>query len=175
MRHIPMHPDVKVVMHAARERFILDHDGIHGMAHWGRVRTNGLRLAQTTGALREVVELFALLHDSCREDDGLDHDHGTRAAEFAEYLASRNILKIGTAEMELLTTACRLHSDGLIPEDATLSTCWDADRLDLGRIHIRPDPYRLCTEAARDPRTIDWAWRRSRAWLRNSGSDPLQF
>jgi uncharacterized protein len=142
MRHFPMHPDIKVVMHAARERFILDHDGIH---------------------------------DSCREDDGSDSDHGTRAAEFAEYLASRNVLKISADQMDLLTTACRLHSDGLIPEDVTISTCWDADRLDLGRIYIRPDPIRLCTEAARDPQTIEWAWRRSHAWLRKSRASGQRF
>lgn len=175
MPHTPLHPDIKAVMHAARERFILDHDGIHGMAHWGRVRTNGLRLAQDTGAHAQVVELFAFLHDSCREYDGSDMEHGARAAEFAEYLASRNILKLAPSHMELLTTACRWHSHGTLLDDVTISTCWDADRLDLGRINIRPDPLRLCTEAAQHPKVIEWAWRRSQGWLRKARSHLLRF
>jgi uncharacterized protein len=122
-----------------------------------------------------VVELFALLHDSCREDDGSDSDHGARAAEFAEYLASRNVLQLRVDQMDLLTTACRLHSAGHIAGDVTLRTCWDADRLDLGRIRIRPDPNRLCTDAARNPQTIEWAWRRSHAWLRRSRSHDPRF
>jgi uncharacterized protein len=28
----------------------------------------------------------------------------------------------------------------------TVQTCWDADRLDLGRVGIKPDPKRLFTE-----------------------------
>jgi uncharacterized protein len=45
--------------------------------------------------------------------------------------------------------------------DACL-TCWDADRLDLGRIGIRPKGTKLCTSAARDPAVIEWAYQRSR-------------
>jgi uncharacterized protein len=46
--------------------------------------------------------------------------------------------------------------------DITIQTCWDADRLDLGRVGIVPDPARLCTVAARDPDLIRWAIERSR-------------
>jgi uncharacterized protein len=42
-----------------------------------------------------------------------------------------------------------------------VQTCWDADRLDLGRVGKRPDPRRLCTPAARDRDVIEWAYRRS--------------
>lgn len=48
--------------------------------------------------------------------------------------------------------------------DATVLTCWDADRLDLGRVGIRPHPHRLCTEAARDPVLLEWAYQRSVKW-----------
>jgi uncharacterized protein len=47
--------------------------------------------------------------------------------------------------------------------DITVLTCWDADRLDLGRVGIRPAAHRLCTDAARDPAMIEWAYRRSTA------------
>jgi uncharacterized protein len=43
----------------------------------------------------------------------------------------------------------------------TVLTCWDADRLDLGRVGIKPNPHRLCTAAARDPMMIEWAYKRS--------------
>jgi uncharacterized protein len=45
----------------------------------------------------------------------------------------------------------------LILHAATIQTCWDADRLDLGRVGITPHPSRLCTEAARRPEMIRWA------------------
>ena len=41
--------------------------------------------------------------------------------------------------------------------------CWDADRLDLGRVGIRACPDRLCTAAGRTPKIIEWAWLRSRS------------
>jgi hypothetical protein len=61
-------------------RYQLSVDGIHGVHHWGRVLENGRRLATVTGADLRVVELFAILHDSCRQSDGRDPDHGPRAA-----------------------------------------------------------------------------------------------
>ena len=30
------------------------------------------------------------------------------------------------------------HSDGAVDSDPTIQTCWDADRLDLGRVGIKP-------------------------------------
>ena len=41
--------------------------------------------------------------------------------------------------MRLLRTACRYHSDGKLHPNLTVQTCWDADRLDLGRVDIEPD------------------------------------
>jgi uncharacterized protein len=39
----------------------------------------------------------------------------------------------------------------------TIQTCWDADRLDLGRVGVTPHPSRLCTEVARRPEILEWA------------------
>ncbi len=36
-------------------------------------------------------------------------------------------------------------------------TCWDADRLDLGRVGIMPEPSRLCTAAAKRSDLLKWA------------------
>jgi uncharacterized protein len=34
-----------------------------------------------------------------------------------------------------------------VSEHPTIGTCWDADRLDLGRVGARPDPKYMSTEA----------------------------
>jgi uncharacterized protein len=142
-----------------RRQFALDWGGIHGARHWSRVRENGLRLAERTGAKPRVVELFAFLHDSRRLNDGRDPLHGPRAADFARKLA-RRAFEIEPADLELLAIACQGHSDGMTAGDVTVLTCWDADR-DLGRVGIKPHPSRLCTEAARDPVMLEWAYHRS--------------
>lgn len=144
-----------------RARFPLDWRGIHGAPHWARVRANGLLLAGRTGASRRVVEAFAFLHDACREDDGRDAGHGARAAALVEPLRGEALLTLSDEEAALLAFACRHHSDGLLEADVTVQACWDADRLDLGRVGRRPDPARLCTPAARDRALIARAYRRS--------------
>ena len=63
-----------------RQRFSLRWHGIHGASHWARVRWNGLALSERTGANRTVVELFAMVHDVCRDNDSHDPLHGARAA-----------------------------------------------------------------------------------------------
>ena len=141
--------------------FALHLDGIHGRAHWARVRANGLRLAGLNGANQRVVEFFAILHDSKRLNDGRDPQHGARAAEFARSLRD-SLVDLSEEEFELLYHACAYHTSGMTEGDITVQTCWDADRLDLGRIGIMPDPRRLCTGTAREASTIEWAYRQSR-------------
>ena len=144
-----------------RRQFVLDWSGIHGAPHWARVRENGLRLAEQTGARPDVIELFAFLHDTQRKNDGRDPDHGQRAADFAVTLQG-SLFTLDDLGLTLLCAACAGHSDGLIEADITIQTCWDADRLDLGRVGITPDPQYLCTAAARNPQIIEWAFKRSR-------------
>ena len=146
-----------------RQEFRLEWRGIHGVPHWARVRVNGLQLAAATGANPTIVELFAFLHDARRENDGRDREHGVRAARLASEL-NGSFFTLTKDEFQLLDQACREHSDGRLDGDITVQTCWDADRLDLGRIGTRPDPRRLCTEAARRPEVIARAFQRSRCW-----------
>ena len=143
-----------------RDQFLLDWGGIHGAPHWARVRANGLKLANLNGSRTDVIELFAFLHDSRREHDGPDPDHGPRAAAFATTIRS-GFIPIDDAGFDLLVYAMTLHSNGLVEAPITVQTCWDADRLDLGRVGRRPDPARLCTKHARDPAIIEWAYKRS--------------
>jgi uncharacterized protein len=148
------------ILRLIRPRFALDWHGIHGPRHWARVLENGLRLAESTGANARVVELFAILHDSQRLTDGHDPGHGPRAAMFARSLAG-SAFRLNPGDLELLVAACHAHSDGLLQGDVTVLTCWDADRLDLGRVGIRPQPQLLCTEVAREPALVEWAYQRS--------------
>lgn len=149
-----------ILVAAIRERYQLDWHGIHGVSHWARVRVNGLRLAARTGADHRVVELFAFLHDCCRVDDGYDRGHGWRAARFATSLLGTHIF-LPDHQFDLLLQACGGHTGGDGHPNVTVQTCWDADRLDLGRVGIVPDPLRLYTDAARERRMIEWAYQRS--------------
>ena len=155
----PTNVDAALVAHL-RTIYALNWEGIHGFGHWMRVRANGLRLAQETGADPEVVALFALLHDIKRENDGHDPGHGARAAALAEELRTR-YLRLDDEAFNHLTYACRYHTDGLTEAHVTVQTCWDADRLDLGRVHIIPDPALLCTDVAKRPDIRRWALQRS--------------
>jgi len=144
-----------------RQRFSLRWHGIHGASHWARVRWNGLALSERTGANRTVVELFAMVHDVCRDNDSHDPLHGARAAQFLQELRV-SVISISDTEAKLLAYACTHHSDGHTEADVTVQTCWDADRLDLGRVGIRPQPRYLCTAAAKQPDFLEHAFQRSR-------------
>ncbi|MFZ4534916.1 hypothetical protein [Propionivibrio sp.] len=148
-----------------REKFHLDWNGIHGVAHWARVRSNGLTLARRNGANPRVVEYFAFLHDVCRRNDGRDRSHGSRAAAFAEQIRDRHLV-LDNGEFFVLVAAIDGHTHGKSHEDLTVQTCWDADRLDLGRVGIEPLPERLSTPEAKDPSVIAGACESARLWLR---------
>jgi uncharacterized protein len=139
-------------------------DGIHGVSHWARVLENGLRLAAETGADPAVVELFAVFHDARRFNEGRDPGHGRRGGELARSLRG-TAFELAEAPFLLLHRACCGHTGGSEDPDVTVRTCWDADRLDLGRVGISPDPRLLCTPAARDPQIIAWAYGRSAQWM----------
>ena len=58
--------------------------------------------------------------------------------------------------------ACRYHSVGRLDRDITIQTCWDADRLDLGRFGMIPKSTYLGSSLARDPNFIEMAVMRSK-------------
>ncbi len=144
--------------------YVLPWDGDHGIAHWARVLENGLRLASETGADVEVVTLFAVLHDSQRRNEMTDPQHGPRAAEFAKSLRG-TLLSLEDHQFHLLYRACEGHTHERDHPDVTIQTCWDSDRLDLGRVGITPHPSRLCTAVAKRPETIRWAYARASSRL----------
>lgn len=145
-------------MRTILEGYSLPFYGDHGVVHWARVQENGLKVAEAIGADREVVKLFALFHDSRRVNEYYDEDHGLRGAELAHSLRG-SLIHLDDQQFELLFEACRLHTDGHTTGEITLQACWDADRLDLGRVGITPVPERLCTDTAR--KLIRWADQRA--------------
>jgi uncharacterized protein len=124
---------------------------VHGLDHWRAVARTGNELApKTWGADGAVVEAFAALHDACRVNDDDDPGHGGRSAQLARELHAEGILDLDVGQMEKLVLACRTHTDGATSSDATVGVCFDADRLDLGRVGIEPDPFYMSTVARRE-------------------------
>ena len=150
----------KELLQLIRTTFQLNWKGVHGLSHWARVRVNGLLIARQNGANRRVVELFAFLHDVKREAEFGDPEHGIRAARFVETLDD-NFLGINEQEKKLLSYACEFHSKGLVEGDLTVRTCWDADRLDLGRGGLRPDTKKLCTALGKQKDFFEQAYQRA--------------
>lgn len=125
------------------------------------MRANGLWLAaRTPGADVEVVELFALFHDSEREDEGRDPGHGERAAVAVRRLAAQGGLTLPAPRLELLAAACAGHDHPQVSADPTIGCCWDADRLDLSRLGRRPNAALLSTAAALEAEVQAAAWER---------------
>src|SRR5262249_9782858 len=140
--------DTAPILREILSGYMLPVRGTHGVGHWARVLENGLRLAEITGANATIVTLFALFHDCRRVNENWDEDHGLRGAQHAESLRGK-LFNLNDADFDLLYEACRLHTDGHVDAEVTIQTCWDADRLDLGRVGIKPKPHLLCTDAAR--------------------------
>lgn len=128
------------VLQRALRQFRLDKNGCHGKPHWMRVLYHGMRIADENPQVdREVVTLFAMLHDSQRETEcGADTKHGARAAAYADKLRKSRAISLDREQMAKLRMACDLHSDGAVSSDPTIQACWDADRLDLGRVGTYP-------------------------------------
>ena len=123
------------------------HSPIHGIKHWRTVERNGLYLSRFTGADEGVISHFAYFHDCMRENEQIDPGHGLRGAEFAE--AHRDSIRLDELQFHQLFEACKHHTDGKPTTCETISSCWDADRLDIGRVGFEVDPYYLASEEAK--------------------------
>jgi len=126
-------------------------DDTHGLPHWERVEHNGILLSTKDGRFRDninikVVRFFAYLHDKCRYDNGGDIGHGMRAADMLYSIRNTVLRNFTDEEFELLEKACRYHTIEHRTGNPTIDVCFDADRLDLGRVGIVPDSERMATE-----------------------------
>lgn len=133
--------------------------GSHGYDHWERVCQNGLTIARINGADELIVSLFAWLHDARRENEYSDPEHGRRATLLAQEL-NGVVYELDDIQLGKLLWALELHDKGGTDTDITVGTCWDADRLDLPRVGILPDPKLMSTDIgklmAREMR-VRWA------------------
>ena len=139
--------DIEKVKQWAVTRWTLGE--LHGISHWERVERNGLLLA-TPECDVTVIRLFAYLHDSCRETDGYDLEHGPRAAKMMESLRNNLLKDLNDEQFAMLQHACRLHTTTHLTGNPTIDACFDADRLDLGRVNIKPDPEKMATEKGKE-------------------------
>jgi uncharacterized protein len=128
-------------------------DGIHGIYHWARVIENGLEISQHNNANMNVIIAFGLFHDCQRENDSEDPDHGFRGGEFLEQF--RGKLNLTNEEFDKAKKACAGHTNVLHDNDLDISTCWDADRLDLFRVGIYPEAEYLNNDIAKNDSFIE--------------------
>lgn len=130
----------------------------HGAHHWRLVAVTGAELLSTVPEADPVVALlFALFHDSQRETDYVDPEHGPRGARLARELVPGALPEVGSDRLEVLCEACDLHTTAPATDHPTLGTCWDSDRLNLWRVGIEPSPLYLSTDEAKRPERIAWA------------------
>lgn len=153
-----MNPYTKLRNRVARD-FTPDVNGAHGVPHWNRVFSHGMRIADSDPAVdRHVVALFAFLHDARRMDEFEDVGHGARAVPYLHRLRKEGVFEATPEQIGQLVVAVTLHSDGIVTRDPTIQACWDADRLDLGRVGVMPRAELLGSEYAKRPDVIRAAW-----------------
>lgn len=134
--------------------------GDNGPAHWDRTWENAKLLIPITKANPTVVQLFCYLHDCCTVHDGHEPEHGPAGAFFIEQ-NRKLFFFLSEQEFTLLVDACAGHSFHQFSKYPTIATCWDADRLDLGRFGIYPREEFFSTEAAKNPLIIERAYKNS--------------
>lgn len=123
---------------------------IHGYSHFLRVKHNILLLGNSYKLEQSNLELFAFYHDILRFNDGDDPDHGKRGSELFKKNTELNIQKkrglfISQEMIEKICFACENHTTMLRSGDKLIDICFDADRLDLMRIGVKPDPSKMAT------------------------------
>jgi uncharacterized protein len=131
-----------------QEHGTVNRRSIHGPSHWHNVEANAVHLAGLEGVQTLVPRMFAIFHDFLRENDNEDPGHGPRAAEFLRIRRDR-FPEMAYLDFEALAQACERHTVGDLAEDPMIGICWDADRLDLIRVGITPDPKFMSTPSGK--------------------------
>lgn len=119
----------------------------HGQAHWRRVLNNAREIARGMDDDEldmVVIELFCVFHDAMRESEHSDPEHGLRAYLLAGRIGA--LASITQEQRDVLLDAMRDHDAGFVSRNLNIGVCWDADRLDLPRVGITPDPDLFSTD-----------------------------
>jgi uncharacterized protein len=61
----------------------------------------------------------------------------------------KQLLDLTAEQLAMLCRACSGHTYGRQSACATVTTCWDADRLDIGRVGILPNSSYLFSDEAK--------------------------
>src|SRR3989344_4339246 len=98
----------------------------------------------------------------------LNSDHGI--SHWQRY--KEILLDITVGQLSNLVIACKSHSQSEIkPENITIATCWDADRLDLWRLGATPNPELLFSEYAKRKKSFEYSYRLNNSQTK-SGTSP---
>ena len=73
-------------------------------------------------------------------------EHGDKVADMIPALRTTILRELTDEEVILLDKACRYHTTERKTGNPTIDVCFDADRLDLSRVGIRPNPKLMATE-----------------------------
>ncbi len=144
-------PQIERLIDAVEEASTNRESLCHGPQHWRCVSLVGVRLSGTTpGADALVAFLFGLFHDAMRENDWQDEGHGTRGASLMTRFYRAGLIPITLPQYEAALLACQTHTEAAPTKRAVLGVCYDADRLNLWRVCVRPEPAYLSTIAGRE-------------------------
>ncbi|MEA5082074.1 MAG: HD domain-containing protein [Dysgonamonadaceae bacterium] len=125
---------------------IFDKDSpIHGYSHFLRVFRNIVLLGNHYKFERSSIELFAYYHDILRLNDGDDPQHGKRGAELFKNGIAPKYYNMQNDIVDKVCFACENHTTLLRSGDSLIDICFDADRLDLMRVGVKPDPKKMAT------------------------------
>ena len=78
--------------------------------------------------------------------DWADLDHGVRSADMLVTIRDTILKDFTDEEVSLLEKACRYHTTELRTGIPTIDVCFDADRLDLCRVGITPNPKLMASK-----------------------------
>ena len=120
----------------------------HGVSHWKNVEKFGLLLAREyPDADIDVIRWFAYLHDCMRGKEEAFQEHGSVAALFIRKIRKTYLKDLSDVQIKQLRQACKYHTIRRRTKDITVNICFDADRLDLWRVGIKPDPKQMAKNA----------------------------
>ena len=144
----------------------VEYYSIHGPDHWARVERNGLYIVEKTGADKVIVQLFSVFHDCMRWNHSVDPGHGRRGAEYAAQIRNE-LINISANDFDQFFYACEWHTDQQTTDDITTAACWDADRLDIGRVGYKLDYRFMNSKPAQEIAKADDLSALSRMEVRN--------
>lgn len=152
----------KDVLFEIMDDFLLElgEDSIHGIFHWGRVIENGLHISKYNNANKKIIITFGFFHDVKRYINGNDPLHGIRGGNYLREF--KGLINLTDEELETTAMACEGHTLYIHDNDLNTGTCWDADRLDLGRDNIYPDINRLNNHFKEMPQLIEEGYHRGK-------------